>query len=846
MTISTKALDACAEYLLNPCFVYPFLRKQPFYEKLSEDKRLTPELKGAFELSLLKKKENFHKAVEALELPQDVKDFFYGYWFRSARTLWDSAESSLWWRKDFHTGSKKFDSAILKLRDLINEYFDLDCADSPERLAIAKKLEESTFRDNPNFYLKVLSRMEQDFYMYGYGELPALHDELLGDLRDPENKRWKTMRKDDEYAADLLSQAIFMMGFDHEGEDISMPMIARCFRALRHPEDDPLYRNSGKMFELFMLLVLWIGCQRMLVKEANGEEVPVVDAEYLRAQGVPEGLITEDLILAFALARRNPPAEALAMVKHKVAPKSGWPEIFIAFLNLLARHAEDYVGLAEESLKLEGKPFDEEKLEAVKSTFADRYEAFKAERRKRSYKKVTTFELFSRYVEAATMVTMSSVWGKGPTEADHGVLNRLGEALLVRDEGFESPYTDALTYYVAEYFQSATELLPVPTVDRAWAERKYLSIISSLEDISDIDDICLMAAWVAGNGPSKIESENKEFGHKYFGRRWRSERNPLTGLFGTVELTWPAAAPESFIPKMCDYMTWIASRPSAVAQNLKTWPEAAIDRARTMVRCHVGNLTEQSWENLRTHWRSVGDPMYPAFQALRHWDRWCSPRSFYYVESCSSDHRDNPIAGRLLQEAGMIDSYLSLLDGGSLWRHNADWLFDRSYELGRVMASKSAEIDEIGEVGVVLVENIGKERMLLTVGMGDEIARKTRQAKGKMPEYSEEWMVALPLAYWSLDPESKEVDEVLSALLDKAVSFLRSLEVNPEADAVSIGGVPHIQPETYHLRKLKNERKVKKPGKKGAVKVIPGEYDAPNVCLYALRMTELLPEGVEA
>lgn len=840
MTISTKALDACAEYLLDPCFIYyRLLPQEAFYKKLRKDKRLTPDLKKAFELHLIQNFDDMLAAAEKLELPKEVKDFFVGLWFPlHTESFWGAVHCSLWGNTEVKTGSDTFDQAVLKVRDRIEPYQNLLMGqDAANRVEFARELED-VFRDNPVFYLQILSSMESNFDKLGDDETADIYDAFLGELHDPTNPRWKTMRKADAAAADALATALFTMSLGRETGSPSKALVARCFWALRHPDEDPLLRTGGKWFELFAQMVVWTGCHSNLGDKLSTGPKPTVDAEHLRNLGVPESLISEELIACYAIADENPPEDAYACLKHRVAPKSGWPETFVRFMQRFVQTNEDHKALRAFDAQEGGQPCDEALIAAAKTKYLERYEAFKAERRKRSYKKATTYELFDRFIEAATMTTMTIEFGDEPAEADRAVVDRLGEALLSVDAVNETEFRKVLTSKMPAFAVGITMLRSTLSLMAAMLGMGGERFSEKLGTFENIEGMCRSAALIAHQGLMMASAENEAF--------IDGLSNDAASPIGRNYEAWPPAVPESFIPKMCDYMMWLASRPTAVAGNLKLWPEAAIERMKTAVRRHVGNLSIQSWENLKNQWEEIDGQKYPDYQGFDLWLQWFSPRAFYNVEEASQNHDDTAEAKSFLQRAGMIDSWLSLLEEGTLWRRNADWLFTLSRQFGRVMRISACRIDDIGEVGVILVESEEHERMVVTVGMADEIARKTRLAKGKMPAYSEEWLVALPKSYSGFDSKSDKLDAVMTALLQKAATFLRELDVTSEGDAVKLEGVSHVFQGYSHLRKLKNERKVKKPGKKGAVKVIPGEYDAPGLRFFALPFVTFAPERAEA
>ncbi len=837
MTTPSAALSACAEHLLDPSFAYDFLPHDALRERIVKDKRLTGPLREALLLAINPVRRATREDYEALEIPEDLKTALTYLGTSLKHSAYAQVRFAEWAAKTKETGSAELDDALAKFGDvLLSLTRRTPGSDAELELFRAQK---AGFEADPRFYLAVLQSLinKPSVQMTRIREVVA---GLMPELRDPTDALWAKLRKTDAVTADALAATLFLIEVGDEPRcALGMPVAARCFWSLGHPEKEPLLRAGGRAYEAFAQAVLWAGC---VAVENEMERFGAYYGGFAEDCGLPKTLVTDDF-RKFAAGAAEETPDALGkfekLVKLKADPKKGRPEDFMAVLGTCLQARRD--SLISFGVDLTGSEKEiakrEKDIDAAKVLWAERAEAFKAERRKTSYKKTPPTELFRRMAEAFSVVSMNERWSKKPADSDRASLMRLMEAFTATEDA-ESSLGDR--HFVAALRRLTLGLyVAVCSAPLGWPVNDLTKADGKLAPLNKLFADAGFPTWnlrsVMGriHAPEAPETPEAAVAPAPLPASTEATDADGTELVDPGHSTLDAAnesapvtvTPQGYVNLLMNYYERVAARPTCVAKDREGWTETKINRMKAALGRFAAKYAVVDWEAASKLLTTTEGSCHPDFQPLMHLYPWLNPDTVIILQELLN----GKTGAVTMDDYRAVQALLVLHNhGNALWRRNFDWFAPMYHPFGAIV-----NVRDDGELGVAVLEKDGN-RAMVTVGLADEVTRISRAQKRPMPEYAEEWIVLLPESVAKLGDQDPKLVLLMTNLLAKAKAFVTALEAYPTEEQALLPGSPFEIPVFAHLRKLRNERKVKKPGKKGAVKVLPGEFDSPSIRLRAI------------
>lgn len=827
-------LDACAEYVLDPVFFTDCIPHQRFIERVAADERLTEDIRTAFvlccDMNYRKNPNGIVRQFDDLELPQALRRLLtVRVRMISCAGMLSKAEYLVYKNEPVDTGSKALDDAIVEATDMFAVHGILlgRMTDWDENLA---RLRRHKLLRNPHVLLKIAA----SYALFGYvieGNSRFANmgwlTELSPWIRDPAAPEWDELRAVDAQAADRLAAVLFLMESSwQKDEDAEQthngphPMT-RLAWSLLHPEVDPMRRIGGMTFEAYACMSLWSASRfisfwrfdlgdRQVDYEAGFSNFPEI-ASAFRGPEIAGVLRCLD-------AEKGPIDGLLAL------PTAGcWPEDFRQFIAELHRYRKD-IGVRRAALRLKRRNLTDD-LRAEYAAAAAGYE----EKAEALWKEVGTFtdtvrdealgipDRCVRLMKAALSV-MDAVLLPDSIDINRsiGTLEKNVKAMIgaLRAESREERMEPLDLYLLGRVRALLRRLLRTdlqlgyvyipPELDAFF---KRLEVILSAEMLE-------MPYLMVGVACATISDQD--------------------GQRGTVKVSKPAVSKLSepdlssgkkYATLLMDYFEALSERPNFPVPELPKWDAQRLSRAKKALR----KCLERDPRPINLLFEEIrwsDEPAHPDFQPFWVMHEQLHPSAVRnYSYSAAQNDR---VAKSMLLKLTQVRILLELhRDSQGNLRKNFDWFAPVHTHLGGV-----TRFHEDDRVSVALLESEGV-RGMVTVGLGDEIARISRLQKRPLPKFHEEWAAPVPGELHGVPRDDERLVALVAHFQAQALAWVDALEASPVDDAkkpVELPGTPFEVMELRHLRKVKNERKVKKPGSsKGAVKIVPAVWDAPKM-----------------
>lgn len=833
MSVSIPALNATAEYLLQPPF---YLSKYPtdaYIATVKDDERLTEDLRKALLLNAEApdaRGEISKKVAElrSLDIPEALRRLItVRLNLLDGRSAAAEIDYRLLLKERIET-----DSGILNLA----------VTESAKLLAV-DELMSGEFTDKFDENLELIRRMELDrdpivlsrivgavattgkVSSVRRGEVGALAklDPLIGPLRDPGAPDWAELKAKDAAAADRLALLLALLESYDEDEFAANAMMRepnddlRVMWSLLH-KDDVLWKHGGATFELLVCAIL-TNAVMLTAKGGDYERLTpeiALEGEYALI-GVAPAFRADD-VMTLQLAFQGLGVPLSEVLDLPCARK--WP----LWLKRFVRALDEFVRIN----RLMHAAVDTEN-EAARKALVDYSEACRALVARRDEMTATAKNTKARPSETFECVLYGLLLSNAyayrertgvDVEADavENVLNAaLRSASRRRKDGPKpsAPYRRFLQQRVNHFLEYLLFAYMPDRTRGCFPELTAYWIGEALEPDPGAGDLAFSRRNLVCGGISDVE-----------GRQYAAcalQFDPLDPQ------TYDQSLFLEYTRLVFEYFGTVASRPVFAVPGMPWGDQKSLVRAKAALSAGADHMNTRAIDALLEELRRVQGLPHPELQPILKLEHFIAPFGCMTYAALKADkgrgkHLDMTLA-RYDEVKCLLDQHLH---AGRVFRNNFDWYAPMFSVLG-----KTISIAEYEEFEVAIVERDG-HRMMVTIGFGDEMARLSRLQKRALPEYHEELAAPVPEELSSVDIGSEEISVLMMDFHYAAETALKGFEQDESdrAKPFELAGEPVEFMELRHLRREKNERKVKKPGsKKGPVKIIPAEYGAPKVRL---------------